>query len=298
MMTFRVWNVLSKPPRLHPLFRRVQVPRQAEGWLQHANDLLAPYAPLAYLFIGMTLCCALSSHAVVLMIGVGVVVLFNGTLYALNWGARIAKEIAIARESGEWELLCLIPQGPIAAAWAIATGVSHRDNAFSRLFRRHLGVLAVLLAFFVVMLPCSLLDYTNPRSLDRPDVVVTYGYLLVGLVVSYVDYVQSAVLGSLTGLLGGLQTNSTLDAQLWAGGVFLALQMAVYALIIIFCFALLPPIPAQITGPQLIAEGALLLARVAFFVGVRELVIVAVWRLVARRLQTTVGDLSALRQAG
>ncbi len=298
MITFRVWDVLSKPPRLHPLYRRMQVPRSAESWMQTANTLLAPYVPLTYLFGGMTMCCALSSHALTLLIAVAVAVLFNGTLYALKWGTGVAREIAIARESGEWELLCLIPEGSIGAVWAMATGVSHRDNAFSRLFHRHIGVLAVLLAFFVVMLPCSLLDYSNPRKLERPDLIVTYGYLLAALAVSYVDYVQSAVLGSLTGILGGLQTDSPVDAQLWAGGVFLALQAAVYALIIIFCFVLLPPLPTQITGQQLIVEGALLLLRLVFFIGVREVVIVAVWRRVARRLQANVGDLSALRQAG
>ncbi len=297
MMTFRVWTLLSKPPRLHPLYRRVQVPRQADGWLRQASDLLSPYLPLAYLFVGMALCCTLSSHALALIAGVAVVVLFNGTLYATRWGIRIAKEIAIARESGEWELLCLIPQGPIGAAWAIATGVSHRENAFGRLFRRHVGVLAVLLAFFVLMLPCSLLDYRQARSFERPDVLVTYAYLLAALLVSLADYVQSAVLGSLTGILGGLQTHSPLDAQLWAGGVFLALQTALYALIAVVCFGLLPPIPAEITGPQLFVEVLLLLARVALFIGLREAVIVAVWRLVARQLQTTTGDLIALRQA-
>lgn len=298
MMTFRVWNVLSKPPRLHPLYRRTQVPRQPDGWLRQAGDLLAPYVPLAYLFIGMALCCTLSSHAVGLIAGIAVVVLFNGTLYATRWGSRTAKEIALARESGEWELLCLIPQGAVGAAWAIATGVSHRENAFERLYRRHVGVLAVLLAVFVLMLPCSLLDYKQAQSFERPDVLVTYGYLLAALLVSYIDFLQSAVLGSLTGILGGLQTNSPVDAQLWAGGVFLALQTAIYALIIVVCFGLLPPIPSEMTGAQLLIEGLLLLVRLALFIGLREAIIAFVWRLVARRLQTTTGDLVALRQAG
>jgi hypothetical protein len=295
MITFRIWNVLSKPQRYHPLYRRAQMPRQLSGWVQAASETLGAYVPIVFLLASLAMCCALSARMGFLLAAAAIVLLFNATVYAVNWSMRISGEVASVRKSGEWELLCLIPQGAIGAAWVLATGVSNRENHFERQYNRHVIVLAILLGLFALTVPCALTIYS---SQDGPaGLFLLGGYALAALFVSYVDYVQSAALGSLIGILGGLQTSSALDAEFWAGGVFLALQAAIYALIVLVCFVLLPPIPTEISGPELPLQLALLAFRVLFFIGLREAIVVVAWRQVAERLQTTTHDLIALGQA-
>jgi hypothetical protein len=296
LITRHWWLLLANPARKSPLYWRTVTPRIPPEWMQQWQKFFSPIAPLVYLFTVMFVCCAVTSRSlgIFLFIAAAFVILGNGTMFGLMWSVTIASELAKEREQGAWELLCLQPSGGLGAAWAMATGIMHRDNAFRSRYQRHINILRAILTIVAIVAFGSLLD---ARSVYNVNVVMIYAYIIAGTLASYVDYVQSTVLGGLTGVIAGTFTRTRLDAQLRAVGAFLLLQTGAYALVVLIGVWLLPRLLSLggFTPGAWTTEITLLILRVVFFVGLRELVIVGLWRVVAERLNTTTQQLETLR---
>lgn len=290
MFTYRLWRLMANAPTKHPLYRRALMPRSVPRWWRVVRDYFASIAPIAYLTGGMLLCCAATSPATggMVLAAIVMLVLFNGTFYGLVWSFQIAAQLANERESGEWELLCLLPSGALGAAWATATGCMSRDNAFKHRYRRHVIVLRGLLLIVVVVTLGTLLDR---RTVYAPDMLMLYATFFAVLAASYLDYVQAVVLGSLTGIYAGIATNSRFDAQVWAVISFLALQVGIYALALVVGFVALP---ALLPAANPAMEAARLALQLLLFAAMREILIAFLWRFVAQRLNTDNTQLQSL----
>jgi hypothetical protein len=293
MLTMRLWTLFAQPARRHPLYRRLLMPRPVASLRRLVVRVVEPIAPIVYLFSLLFLCCGATSRSMGLFIlaGVAGILLFNGTLLGAQWASVIAAELSRIRASGEWDLLSLAPVGALGTVWAAATGVLHREQIFRKRYARHVTILRVALTIVVVISIGSLLDPHTVSNDATLGVIVTVLFVLAA---SYVDYVQSVVLGTVVGLFAGTRTHSRLDAQLWALILFLALQIGVYLVTLIVGFGLLPSI--SLIGALGEAQRALLLAvlRLVLFVGSREFIIAALWNLLADDLNTNSGQLMSL----
>jgi hypothetical protein len=290
MMTYRLWTLLATPPKRHPLYKRATLLRSMPGWFRMVRHYFSSIAPILYLFGGMLTCCAMTSPttgSTVLGLVAGVV-LFNGTFYGMIWGILIANQIAAEGESGEWELLCTLPTGALGAAWATATGCMSRERGFEN---RHVWQVTIVRGGFLLAAVVGLGMLFNPATIPLDTIIVPFTAYFAALALSYVDYVQSVVLGSLTGIYAGIGTRSRFDAQLWGFIIFLALQVASYAGALIVGFVIAPVL---LPSDSLSAQFARLAIQVAAFAGVREIALHGMWHLLAARLNADEGQLDTL----
>src|SRR5262249_42462501 len=157
------------------------------------------------------------------------------------------------RERGTHTLLSLTPIGGLGADWLISLGSLHRDEALERRSHRHRTVLFVIWGFAALVFIGSFLD---ANSVHTPEVGLIFAYIATASFASYLDYIQSVILGSLTGILAPAIAAARLDAQISATGSFLLIQSVTYALTGVLGFVLLPDFYKAInfTGWQAEAE--------------------------------------------
>lgn len=284
MVTSRLWRALNHPPSTHPVFQRtVVLPVYSNAhYLSWANVVIS-------LIIG------LSRYApTLLFLLMPFILLVLGLTYGLDCALRVGSAITREREHDTYHLLSLAPSGPLGAMWTLCTSALYRNHDFMRLR----DIVRVSLSSGVVgalVVAGLLLVFTsNVFSRFPQPATLTFAHLLNFLVILgavYVEYVQSLALGVLVGMAVSTYTASRLDASLWAFGLYLLLQAAVYVLTLLVGFTLLPLLydRLHLTGDYALASLSLL--RLGIFCAVRELIVTALWRSLLQRLNVTPTEL-------
>jgi hypothetical protein len=284
MMTFRLWRALHHPPAKHPLFRRLVL-------LPGITD--RRYVSWPTLIVNFVTEIAARSPTL-LIVTAPLILVFIGLTYGIDCTLRVGTSIAKTREDDTFDVLSLSPPGAIGACWAICTSVLYRNRDFDRLREVVRGVLVV--ALIVVIIGDMILAlFSTPRFVRTqvgPPLLIPHilGLSLIAGVI-YIEYVQSAVLGVVVGLLIPTYSRSRFDTGFMAFGVFLMLQIGVYFVTVLAGFALLPALlnPAALSG-QFVDVGMTAI-RLLIFYGAREALIATLWRLVVLRLNVTPSEL-------
>jgi len=250
--TWLLWHYLCHPAA-HPLFERTLK-------FNRTTSSIAWAALLA----GALLCCGISSLVdssitVLLLI---MIVAFS-TAYVVTWAMSISDLIIREHERRTYDLLCMSPAGALGVNWAICTGILHRNDVLG-----WLGVLRKLMAALLLIVLFSILLTTASRQ-SLPDLSQLFRLsldIVMLAAASYVDHVQSVVLGSLVGMLVPVYNRTRLDAAVLAGRIFLALQ-------IFTLLAALVILPGSYQG-----ESSPLLLTLLVCYLTREIFIVVLWR--------------------
>lgn len=280
MVTPLLWRALKHPPATHPLFRRTVIlpVRASAHYLSWANFVinivigLSRYAP-TLLFLMMP-----------------VILLPLGLTYGLDCALRVGNAIGREYEQNTYYLLALSPPGPLAAMWTLCASALYRNHDFMRLRDIVRGTLTsglvgslAVAAILLVMNSQVFTIYAQPAAMTLTDLA---NFLMI-LGAVYAEYIQSLVLGVLVGLLVSTLTRTRLDASLWAFGLYLLLQGLVYVLTLLLGFTLLPLLfdALHISGD--FTRAGISLLRLLIFCGVREIFIIAMWRVLLERLNIT-----------
>lgn len=289
LLTPQLWKTLATPAHRHPLYKRVSRGSSAIGWWTQAKHTLQMLAPVVFLFFMLTACCITLSRAggALAALLIPTILVFNGTYYGLTWGLSITGVIAGVRESRGWDILATLPSGALGAVWAISTGCLHREHVFETRYKNQVTVLTALLIVAAIIFIGALFD-------QRAQTFVVAGYILGALGASFADYVHSVVLGVLVAVLAASITRTRFDAQFWMLGGYLALQLSVYAAALVIGFVALPLFFASLHFDGWGADLTLLLLRLGVFVGLRELLIVALTRILGGVLNASAHDFRAL----
>ncbi len=265
LTTWTLWHHLHQPAA-HPLFERA---------LKSTNRTLASI-PLAALVLSALLCCGLASQvqSSIATFLLTMMVAFS-SVYVVAWAMNIGDAIIREQERHTYDLLCVSPPGALGVNWTICVAVLHRNDALG-----WLGVLRKLVAALLLIIFLSILLTTAFRQLV-PDVfqVLRLALDMAALaVVSYTDHVQSAVLGSLVGMLAPVYSRTRFDATVLAGGLFLAFQI----MTLLAALVILPGL----------YRGSLLLTLLVFYL-TREVFIVVLWRVLAYCLNADSAEFNA-----
>lgn len=288
MLSWRLWRQVSRPDSSNPIVRRIgNAPKAAHAagrrsrwrrlfWAGAALGLIAivlnPTQILVVVFVTPMLMITLAAAAPLLL-----------PLAATVAGALLAAEVisAIAREKSQhtYELMCACPEGALHANWSCAIGVAHRGAWFSAL--RWGTEMSLRLGFVglggLMLLGLGMLA-SDQQAIGAEQVRIILVYaLLLGLYGAQLT--QSLPLSLIIGLFASSFDWRRRDAQLI--GVFLyAICQALPIMLALLAYdagiRMAADAPAARIGFEL---GALLV-----FATARELVIVALWGALRRRL--------------
>ncbi len=265
MMTRRVWRAFRQPPLKHPLFERLVTSAAfspAFGPLWWNNLAIQGQIWLwSLLFI-------VDVRALPLMV-------LSGTLYGALWAVSISGAILQERNSGTYDLLCVMPEGSFGVNWAICMSCLHQGEAFRQVNSQEAWTIRLMLMIPLIITANLAL---NRWLTDSPVALLWMGVLVL---LFYLDHIQSIIMGTLFGLLAP-QTSSSGDTRLWAiAGVILA-QILSYGLFL--SIILVNPL---LKLPPMIPP---LLAISAFFI-LRECIIYAQIRYTLRLFNASASEI-------
>jgi len=276
MMTFKLWRALNNPPATHPIFRRTVLLPQ-----------LAPRRGLSIsgLMIGFVMLMSDFMPTLLILI-MPFFLLICGLVYGLECAIRVSQLILTERKNNTFDLLALSPPGALAACWAICTSSLYHKRQFERLrdivqTSAQLAI-AVFLVVAVLVGAMALSIIFSDAQLELPMILPMLNATAV-VVLIYVDYVQSTVLGSMVGLVVPTFGSSVIDSFLYAPAVFLLLKFGSYSLWLLIAINLIDTVYQQNGWSGGIGDFGVTIFRVFMMVAIQELIIRGLWRLVLLR---------------
>ncbi len=290
MTTWRIWKMLRNPPFGHSLFRRTLIKRHNTARSEFETYRIINIRFIAEMVGVMFICTAMLSPIFLILAGVGVLLILNGTIYSLVWSVRTSGMIAQERERQTYDLYCMSPEGALGVNWAICIGFLHRDNRLEQIHgvvRSLLGI-ALVMIFLIALVLISNAGQQPTTPFARQE-VQRYSTMLVHVTtiicLIFIDHVHSIVLGCLVGILIASYARGRVEAQLGAAGVYLALQATAYALTWVVGFNILPGVYDE--NANGLAQISLAIAQVLVFYGVREAMIYMLWHKLSSRLNVS-----------
>jgi hypothetical protein len=290
MTTWKIWRALHNPPATHPVFQRtVLLPpatlkRRPMGWAGLVVNLvlsLGQYSPTVLLFL------------------MPVVLLITGIVYGIDCAIRVGSAIAREHENDTFSLLSLSPGGGLGASWAMCTSSLYRNRDFERLHEVMRGT--VIVGSIILVGGALLTLFLQSDKFSRPPIptlptFVNLVNLITVLVAVYVEYLQSAVLGSVVGMFVPTFTENQLDTSLYTFGGFLLLQITTYFLAYLIGFVILPSLYERLYIIGDYTEMSLSILRLTVFFLIREAIITGLWRVIVQRLNASASELDLSMQ--
>ena len=305
---------MQTPFVAHPLYRRwgiwdAEPPRwmRAER-ISRIRQVMSRYDRPIYLGIGfaLVLLILLTNLQVFLMIAIvlpialmlatlPIVILLSGSTYGLASSLLIGTTVVHEKSQGRYDLLGLTPYGFEGAMWALCS-LTIQANHFLRTLRYYLqGIYWMLLS--LVIIPLILLGSYFLISW-RADLYPTVEFLLLSLLVVLgilVDFMQSAIIGSLLGMIASTyaQTQSQLRNTVLLS--FPMVQIASYLLVSICVLGIYAPVLNSLDLQSWLLFGTMSL--LTFYL-VREVLVVGLWVLLTERLIADLEDMDRYTHVG
>lgn len=296
-MTWKLWRALHVPFIAHPIFKQSLAKHKSP--YKGLGEPKSPFPTLGFtgtlgqiiggLAVVLIMCAGGWLVVVPLMCCLSFMMLFTGTIAGLINAMKVSGQIAKEYETGRADLLGVTLAGMPSCAWAHCSAIFHTSKSLRQIrdlarttrvvFSIVCAMAISLLALQAVSTERALIDkFTN--FLDNAAVV---GFIALVLAAIYFDYVQSTIIGCLTGMLVPTYVPRNPEARFMALAVFLGMQFAVYVVVWMFNFGFMPTIYDALT---LKAWVVLPVLQFVFFVAFRELLIGLLWRLLARRMES------------
>jgi hypothetical protein len=287
MISWQLWQALQRPPINHPLFKHTAGIDRVSRRLMFFAEGLAP----ATLGTGVLLCAAMwflpymtIFAQLFLMWGTAPLafIMVNGTLFGAIWAATIGKTIAAEYTRKRYELLCLSPAGTLLTNWAVGTACLYRNQLFQFIHtQRNTIIFSVIMPASVLLVIGFTLSAPPPRGAVLVSNIIAYTIVIIAF---FADYIYSMVLCSLAGMLAPALAPNSLNAPLWAIGIFLVFQILGYTAIFVLDLVALPVLFGVAQFHGVYAEVTLAVLRLLIFFVVREASVTYLWRLFLKRL--------------
>ncbi len=202
-------------------------------------------------------------------------------VYGAGWSADIAGTATRMRDRRTFDITSVLPDGLFGAYWFISGGVTHRNDAFSRLHTWGLwlirfAVTGVLVSLVVDPSPTAGLPPGSPPPLFI-DYVRSLAPHIIACVAVFFGHYQSVTLSILSGIFTADTVDSERDARLIAPAGFALLEIITY----LVTWGIGGAIANVIAGDNTLL---LSLSLVAAFVVVREFIVSATWAVTMERL--------------
>lgn len=307
-VSWRLWGALMQPFVAHPLFRRWGVwqpptttgpAARAQRWLSLHQGWIMGTLVVVTLASAMlfgpwrTLWALVVIPFALLLALIPLLLISYGTIYGMLSALSIGSTISNEKVQGRYTLLGVTPYGFEGATWALCSLLIHASYTL-RWLRTTAQFLYFLLLFAVgIPLFISLGIYVFQPTPPLADTlrVLGLGFALVILMV--VDFIQSADLGSLIGMLVPTYVQTRSDTRNNVIFFFPIVQFGSYVLIALVMVG--PFLLAVESGMSLLwpAYGSLVI-----FYLVREFIIVGLWCQLARRLNANLNEMDRFTHVG
>jgi hypothetical protein len=284
MITAHVWKALQRPPRTHRLFQLASVDVPAPRRLPISNSLLGLLLALlaGAIFLSREFSSMLSLLIFFAIPLVVANVIFIAPLYGLRWALRSSRLIARLRRSGAYELLCLMPPGPLNVNWMLCTATLYKSIGTAALEARALWPTRMFL-----IVPLVVFLTIQSGMLDQPGLNVLIMGLYLALFVLWfrLEDMQSLTLGGLLGMLVPTFTHDYLQVRISAITGFLAVQFISYVAAFILFQAALPALYAALNFNTWLADLSRPALALTLLWALREGMLWAFWSHLLDRLQ-------------
>ena len=298
MFTWRMWNALERPFTQHPMFGRYihKIKRTKPIYIGNAILLpnvvgsvsRMPWGMIAFVIVLAFICSGQWFLLFPMALFSPLVLLSVGILYGSNNATLISSTLTKARMQGQYDLLGVTPLGHVGYGWAVVSAVYHSRQSLRQLkdtTRTFYNIAIIVLLVYIGFNLMSMIIFQSGITLFTTLMADTIPTLLF-VVSLYIDLIQSTILGCIMGLLIPTYANGHLDANAMAFTAFIALQMLFYAGFALIAFWLLPLIIASDNGI------IFALIRFVIFVLFRDILMMILWRIVARRMSTDLTELN------
>jgi hypothetical protein len=282
LLLFRLARLLYAPAGHGRIYRLAHHPPP----MPSLPSRLKPLLEFVTLFF---ICGAMLTPGILLLAAGGAILLiFNGTFFGAWWANQMAALLTDLRGRGNYDLFAVQPGGRLGLHLAICTGVLHRLESLSNLYR-FVRAAAVIAAGFTLFSLCMIgintegwrstgsLQTAMQTSLDTSLGLLTF------LLIFYLDHLASIVLCALCGMLIPAWASRGAEARLGAVGLFLSVQVVSYAAWGLIGLVLLPALlPA---GPGGLGRLPMFALQAGSFLLIREAGIQLLWRSLAFHLE-------------
>jgi len=216
-----------------------------------------------------------------------------GLIYGLDCAVRVSQFIAYERKNNTYELLVLCPQGALAVCWVICTSLLYQNQQFQRMLeivknsvQIAFAVIGLILILFVGV-SFSIILSSSHLALS---IIVPLINAVAVITLIYSEYVQSTVIGCLTGLIIPTFANGTTDSFIYAPAVFLLIKIGSYTVGVLIGFTLLDRVYQILSVQHGLSDILLTLMRVIIIIVVQDVIIRFLWQLTLNRTDTLVKD--------
>lgn len=213
--------------------------------------------------------------------------LISGQFYGLLWADQISQLLLRERKNNTYDLLALFPPGLLAMSWAICTGCLYQRRRFNNLLEFR-TVMMRTIAFTGILMLIFMVSYHEPAE-HVIRVAALTGLLMVAL---HFDFVHSLTLSTLISLLIPRYSLSSLDVRLWTVGGILFAQVSAYTAMILVASVIAPSLLAQSGLAGWIADTVRWLLAVLVLYGLREGLIMGLWRWLLHLANTESNELN------
>lgn len=283
LTTWTLWQRLLHPGA-SPLFQRTLKSLAADPTIPY----IAWIAPL----VGLLSCCGFWVVLTQLKLSVAILILLASialsSVYVSVWVIGITTAIVREQQRLTYDQFCLSPSGALGANWAMCAASLHRRDALGwlDLLRKLLAGLLSFVLLVILVTTAFRENFTDPVRLLQLSVDI-----LALAAATYVDHVQSIVLGSLVGMVVPIYNRASGDAPFLALISFLTFQGITFLATLLTAAVILPdlyPFAGWPTGisPTLVCLLVLYLTHEAF--------IVALWSALTHQWNASTEDLSMM----
>jgi hypothetical protein len=307
MISWKMWQALTKPFVAHPLYQlrgvwresvpinwreRLHIPKRLTNHI-YRHEFLWSIGFVTFL-VGFSLIFG-PTPLLVLFFGIPLLFMFVvfpfilaliGTGFGLGCALMISDVIGKEKAEGRFTLLGLTPYGQAGATWALSS-LTINHHIYIKNIREWITaiytviVTAIVFLFIFTVLILSASD--NDNGLFVSLAIYAGGMAVV------MDFYQSTNIGCLVGMIAPSLSEGRANTRNFAVGVFLTAQFSAYLLSAFFCFLLLPYFYSSMEWSL---NGFYLLACLIIFASCREILTVALWVVLVRSLDS---DFSELR---
>lgn len=292
MFTIQLWKALHNPPR-HTLYHYLKISIQSQKSIGRLlSDIINSNVIFEFISVVIVLGLCLISCLLLIYIIVFIPLLIPavGTYFALSNALKTGNMLTREHRSRRYELLATSPIGIGGTHWFIATTVCTTNEGLKQLTDVARAIYVFMfIGTAIVIFQRPLLQLNHAPLNALAESVLTVLPFVIILVLIFVDFIQSNVLGCIIGMLVPIHVQHEIEAGGLILGGFLLAQIIFYIFVGIGIFAIWSYISTlrEDFGNTLII-GTLGIS-VLFII--REFLIMQLWRYLVEALDTDMAEL-------
>ncbi|MBZ0293999.1 MAG: hypothetical protein K8L99_15660 [Anaerolineae bacterium] len=244
------------------------------------------------LFSGIIILFSASAFSITKLMSIAVLISFvsvavallNGFFQGILMVLQISNLMAKIRESGLYDLLCVLPGGAIHANWSIGITCLRHAHILKQLDSQTVWIIRILFSMMVIF------SVARPSSNLWDGPTLAFTQFLALSIAFYIDDGQSITLGCLTGLLSPTYTRSPGEVRLHALTSYISLQLFIYLSTFAFVFTVIPAVAALFQPARTLTSFCQAILGLLWLYLLREGIISAVWRVLFYRLEAVPAD--------